>query len=88
MLPEPFQISSVTEATYGVVWSCHVSLEPKAELELTFAALDWACINPIETGTRNVILGGFRTIVDKDGHLRRLVEAAGEIKKTGNDQRG
>jgi len=65
-----------------------VSLEPKAELELTFGALDWVSTNPIDHGTHNVILGGVRILVDKDDRLRRPVEAAGEIKKTGaNNQR-
>jgi hypothetical protein len=76
-LPAPFRVSSHADASYGAVWSCHVALEPDAKLELTFGALDWASTNPIDSGTRSVVLGGLRTIVDKDGRLRRLVEAVG-----------
>jgi hypothetical protein len=76
-LPTPFRLCSHTEATYGVVWSCHVLLEPKAKLELTFGALDWASTMPIDRGTRGVVHDGFQIIVDKDDRLHRLVEAIG-----------
>ena len=74
-LPEMFRVSSHKGATYGVVWSCHALLQSGAELELTFAAVDWAATDPIDASTRDIVLTGFRVIVDKDGSLRRLAKA-------------
>ena len=62
-------------ATYGVVWSVHVSLEPSAQLELTVASPDWASCDPVDGGTRDVVLDAFKVVVDKDGCLARLVAA-------------
>lgn len=73
-LPEPFRVVSHNGAVYGVVWSCHALLEPTAELELIFASLDWASRDRLDTGTQGVIRHGFQVIVDKDGHLQRVVE--------------
>ena len=75
LLPGPFRIASHSGATYGVVWSCHVALEPAAELELSFGSLDWASTNPVDAGTRRIISDGLRVIVDKDGRLQRIVES-------------
>ena len=75
VLPEPFRVISARGAVYGVVWSCHVALDPAAELELGFGALNWAATDPIDAGSRGVIQGGFRIVVDKDGLLQRIVEA-------------
>jgi predicted nucleotidyltransferase len=61
-------------ATYGVVWSAHVELEPAAELELTFASPTWASTDPIDPGTHFIISDAFRVLVDKDGLLGRLLE--------------
>jgi hypothetical protein len=33
---------------YGAAHSYHLRLNPNAEVELTFAALDWAATNPID----------------------------------------
>jgi hypothetical protein len=74
-LPKPFRVVSHKVVTYGVVWSSHAKLDPTAELELSFAALGWASTDPLDAGTRKVINDGFKVIVDKDGHLRHLVEA-------------
>ena len=78
-LPDPFRVISSKSVPYGVVWSCHALLDPAAELELTFGALDWASTDPIDAGSRRVISDGFRMIVDKDGRLQRIVDA---VKKS------
>jgi predicted nucleotidyltransferase len=62
-----------TTATYGVVWSAHVNLEPEAQLELCIASEAWASVSPIDAGTLQVITGGFKIVVDKDGLLERLI---------------
>lgn len=74
-LAPPFQLASHRGAAYGAVWSYHVLLVPSAELELAFAAAEWASNNPIDAGTRRVVEDGFKIIVDKDGLLQRLVAA-------------
>src|SRR5665213_4282225 len=73
-LPKPFRIVSHKEIAYGAVWSCHALLDPAAELELCFGALNWASTNLIDAGSRGVISDGFCVIVDKDGYLQRIVE--------------
>jgi predicted nucleotidyltransferase len=60
---------------YGVVWSAHIKLEPKAELELTFADEEWASVRPIDPGTRRVVMDAFEILLDKDGALQRLRDA-------------
>lgn len=62
---------------YGAVWSAHVDLYPYAELELTFAALSWADVEPVDPGTRAVVAGGFKVVVDKAGLLSRLARECG-----------
>jgi predicted nucleotidyltransferase len=62
-------------AQYGPVWSAHVKLEPKADLELTLTDEDWALVRPVDPGTRRVVTDGFKILVDKDGVLRSLRDA-------------
>jgi uncharacterized protein len=61
--------------TYGVVWSAHISLEPHAALELTFAEPSWASVDPLDPGTREVVTDAFEILVDKDSVLQRLRNA-------------
>jgi hypothetical protein len=78
-----FKIDHYATCMYGIVWSCRVSLQPDAEVELTFAASAWANINPLDPGTKFVVADAFRIIVDKDGALQRLftvVQASGMPK--------
>lgn len=74
-LPEMFRVLSYKDVAYGTVWSRHLSLQPKAELELTFCTVGWASTDPIDNGTRHIVVSGFQVIVDKEGHLQRLTEA-------------
>jgi hypothetical protein len=74
-LPEMFRVLSHTDVAYGAVWSRHLFLQPKAELELTFCTVGWASTGPIDDGTRDIVVNGLRVIVDKEGHLQRLTEA-------------
>lgn len=75
LLPEPFRVVSHRSADYGSVWSCHALLQPDAQLELSFAGLEWALTDPIDVGTRLVVSNGFRVIVDKERRLQQLVAA-------------
>jgi predicted nucleotidyltransferase len=74
VLAPDFSILSDRDESYGIAWSLRALLEPRAEIELTFAPLDWAAI-PIDPGTRRVVGDGFRVILDKDRRLQRLVDA-------------
>jgi hypothetical protein len=56
---------------YGAAWSRRVWLD-REEVELTFADLSWANVNPVDAGTRQVILGGCQILHDPDGLLARL----------------
>lgn len=57
------------------MWSCHALLEPDADLELTFGALNWASVDPVDAGTRRVISNGFNIIIDKDDRFEILLQA-------------
>ena len=74
-LPEGVSLESAGAADYGRVWSCHLKLQPPAEVELSFCDLAWADMTPIDFGTRSVVENGFQILVDKDGRLARLVAA-------------
>ncbi|MBP6011875.1 MAG: nucleotidyltransferase domain-containing protein [Alphaproteobacteria bacterium] len=72
-----FKRQSLRWETYGVVQSAHITLHPNAELELSFASINWASCAPIDPGTRQVVTGGFKVLVDKDGLLNELLAALG-----------
>ena len=70
-----YRILSSEDASYGVVWSLHLTLIPAAKVELTFAQCSWARTDPVEPGTRSVVKDAFETIFDKDRTLAKLVNA-------------
>ncbi len=61
------------DQTYGVVWSRHMHLSSGQEVELSFGALSWASVTPIDAGTRQVMSDGHRILYDPDGLLSTLV---------------
>lgn len=70
-----FDLAAARAADYGAVWSAHLRLRPEAELELSFAAPGWACADPVDPGTRAVVEGGFRVLLDERGAFERLLAA-------------
>jgi len=68
-----FRVTSVRHSIYGAAWSWHVQLYPSAELELTIAALSWAVADPIDDGTRAVVMDALRPVVDKERLFRDLL---------------
>jgi hypothetical protein len=70
-----YRVLSSENATYGAVWSRHVTLIPTAKVELTFANCSWARIDPVDLGTRSVVKDAFQVIVDKNQILAALVDA-------------
>jgi hypothetical protein len=71
-----YRLTSQRSVQYGVALSWHLNLDPAAEIELTFAGLEWAATNPIDAGTRLVVTDAFRVVLDKDGRLNPLAAAA------------
>jgi hypothetical protein len=70
-----YEIQACRWATYGVVHSAHIALSPMIELELSFAALNWASTTPVDEGTRRVVADAFAILTDKDQALATLVAA-------------
>jgi uncharacterized protein len=55
-----------------VVTERRVRLQSGLEVEFGIAPLSWAATDPLDAGTRKVVQGGFRILVDPDGRLTRL----------------
>lgn len=59
---------------YGRVWSRHVFLKSKVEIEFSFANISWADTENLDEGTRKVVSDGFKIIYDPQLILTKLVE--------------
>ena len=70
------RIACVEDEEYGAVWSRRVWLHPRGEIEFTFARPSWAALEPIDPGTRHVIMHGCSILHDPTGALARLSLAA------------
>lgn len=69
------------DADYGVVWSRHIFLQDRTEIEFSFGCPQWASLNPIDPGTFRVINHGCRIYYDAQGLMTELLE---KIKTTGD----
>jgi hypothetical protein len=68
---------------YGAVWSRRIWLEPTGiELEVSFASVSWANVNPLDSRTRRVISDGCRVLHDPKGIFRRLSSAVKQAEHT------
>ncbi len=63
------------DAQYGAVWSRHVQLDEGPEIEFCFAPPSWAGIEPVDAGTRRVVMDGCRVLYDPEGILSTLCAA-------------
>jgi hypothetical protein len=70
--PTGVRPSTWRDAEYGALWSRHVSLDDRLEVEFGFAPLSWANRSPLDAGTKRVISGGCRILHDPDGLLAAL----------------
>ena len=70
-----FEPIGARDEDYGDVWSKRVTLAPDIEVEIGFALTDWARIDPVDPGTRQVVAGGCQPLLDRDGDMRALLEA-------------
>ena len=57
-------IDTYKDVVYGQVWSRHVFLNSKIEIEFSFADRSWADTENMDEGTRKVVSDGFRIIYD------------------------
>ena len=67
---------------YGALWSRRIWLGPNGvEVEIGFASVSWANVNPLDSGTRHVISDGCRILHDPKGMLRRLCSAVRQAEQ-------
>lgn len=60
---------------WGALTSVRVRYDDGLEVELGTAQPSWAAVDPVEPGTREVLVGGARPLHDPRGLLRALLEA-------------
>ena len=60
---------------YGVVWSRHLLCESGLEVELSFAEVTWAAVDPVDPGTVKLVRSGCRIVYDPCGHVSSLISA-------------
>jgi hypothetical protein len=75
--PAGSRLAFTRDASYGAVWSRHVGFSGGPEIEFSFAELSWACLDPLESGTRRVASDGLQILYDPDGRLAALRAALG-----------
>ncbi len=66
-------VAGWTDESYGLAWSRRFELLDGGTLELTFAPLAWAEVEPVDAGTAQVIGDGCQILYDPDGQLARLL---------------
>ena len=64
----------VRQEDWGAVQSVRVFFS-FAEVEFGFAHASWACTDPLDAGTAEVLRGGFAPVYDPDGVVKTLIEA-------------
>lgn len=62
------------DRVYGAVWSRHIFLNSKIEIEFSFADKSWADTENLDDGTHKVVSDGFKIIYDPQQTLNKLVE--------------
>jgi hypothetical protein len=71
-----FGATTLDREVYGAARSWRVWIGQTVELELTIADTSWAATHPLDQGTRRVVGDGLVMLVDKDGLLRSVQNAA------------
>lgn len=62
------------DKNYGLVWSRHIYLGDRTEIEFSFGLPSWASIDPLDSGTLSLIKNGFRILYDPKNLLERLLD--------------
>lgn len=75
-----YKILTFDDAQYGAVWSRHIyltnlsnDLTNNLKIEISFGLPTWASVNPIDSGTFNVVTRGCRILYDSQGILTNLM---------------
>lgn len=71
----PARVLQWRDADYGAAWSRHIRLSTGPEVELSFGPPEWAASDPIDEGTRQVVMGSCWILFDPAGLLNRLMRA-------------
>ena len=69
------EIDSWKDADYGPLWSRHVTLVDGLEVEFGFSTPAWASLEPIDPGTRRVVVDGCHVLFDPERLLNKLKDA-------------
>ena len=81
------KILAFNDAQYGAVWSRHIHLtkyltkyltnlsddSTSMKIEISFGLPTWASVNPIDSGTFNVVSRGCKILYDSQGILTNLI---------------
>ena len=68
------KVEHFKDKIYGLVWSRHIFLNSKAQIEFSFAESSWANTENLDKGTHKVVSDGFKIIYDPELILNKLVE--------------
>jgi uncharacterized protein len=67
------RVAGWSDTDYGGAWSRHVRLVLAREIEFTFCAPSWACTDPLDAGTAEVVSKGCRPIMDDARLFQKLI---------------
>lgn len=70
------EVDTWSDKEYGVIWSRHVYLDDKTEIEFGFGFCSWASVNPIDSGTLRVVNDGCKILYDSENLLSILIDKA------------
>jgi len=68
-------VDQVAAEDWGAVGAWRVFYQGGLEVEFGFTTAAWARTDPVDRGTRRVVRGGLRALVDKHGLLRALSDS-------------
>ena len=62
--------------SWGAITERRLALQPGLELDVAIGTPDWACVDPIDAGTRRVVSDGIRILHDPEGLLDAVLRQA------------
>jgi hypothetical protein len=78
-------VHTITQEDWGKVQSLRVLYADGLEAELGLTSPEWASVNPIDWGTREVVSDGLRILADSRSLLATLQRAVTEPATTANE---
>lgn len=76
------KVDSWEDREYGLVWSRHIYLENKTEVEFSFGPLNWAATQPIDRGTLGVVKDGCKILYDPATLLAELIAEVRNVSES------